>query len=112
MGSDDSKRALGKRIPNLVVVVDSEQGAEFRVQCEVVISDVNDAALLSKQLRSKSKKQIGDAKKKLEAISAGSTIHPVIPEADLELQAYCQGLVQGGGGRRPTALSVQVPSRC
>ena len=36
-----------------------------------MISDVNDAALLSKQLRSKSKKQIGDAKKKLEAILGG-----------------------------------------
>jgi hypothetical protein len=75
-GSDDSKRALGKRLPNLVVVVDSETGAEFRVQCEVVIENVKDAALLSKQLRSKSKKQIREAKNKLETILGGFDTPP------------------------------------
>ena len=32
---------LGKRIPNLLVVLDSEKGAEFRVQLEVKVKDAD-----------------------------------------------------------------------
>jgi hypothetical protein len=43
-------KTLGKVWPNLVLVRDSEYGAEFRVQCEVVLNEKKDVDQLEKLL--------------------------------------------------------------
>ena len=62
---------LGRRIPNLLVVLDSEKGAEFRVQLEVEVKDVDKAAELAKLLGSKSKKQLQLAKNMIDGLVGG-----------------------------------------
>jgi len=70
---------LGKRIPNLLVVLDSEKGAEFRVQLEVKVKDADQAAELAKQLGSQSKKQLGLARNTIEGLVGGfQSVPPAI----------------------------------
>ena len=56
----------GRRYPNLVMVLDSEHGAEFRVQLEVAVDDIDEAARLVKQLRSNKKGELRSAKTTIE----------------------------------------------
>jgi hypothetical protein len=43
-------RPMGKRLPNLVIVYDSEKGSEFRVQCEMTLPDEAEAARLKEDV--------------------------------------------------------------
>jgi len=37
------RRTMGRKVPNLLVVYDSEKGSEFRVQCEMELPDEAEA---------------------------------------------------------------------
>jgi len=43
-------RSMGKKLPNLVIVYDSEKGSEFRVQCEMWLPDEAEATRLKQDL--------------------------------------------------------------
>ena len=102
---------FGKRIPNLVVVLDSEKGAEFRVQCEVEMKDLDQAAVLLKQLRSGSKKQLGEAKDTIGKIVGGFKAKPKRGKATLRFQADLEERVRGEyqGGAQAVA-GAQCPA--
>jgi uncharacterized protein (DUF4415 family) len=43
-------RSMGRKLPNLVIVYDSEKGSEFRVQCEMGLPDEAEAARLKEDM--------------------------------------------------------------
>ena len=43
-------RSMGRKVPNLLIVYDSEKGSEFRVQCEIELPDEAEAARLKQDV--------------------------------------------------------------
>jgi len=64
----------GKRVPNLVMVIDNEKGSEFRVQCEVVFKDEADAKRVNSEVAKGTPEGLKRAKKLIMAnIDPGAT---------------------------------------
>lgn len=55
-------RPTGRRVPNLVMEYDSEKGYEFRVQCEVGLTDPVEGARLKDDLEKKNPDALKRAK--------------------------------------------------
>jgi hypothetical protein len=68
MPSEEKAHILGIPRPNLVIVFDNEKGSEFRVQCEVPLSQEHAHALLE-QLQANSKAKL---------TAAQGTVHKAI----------------------------------
>ena len=67
-------RSMGRKVPNLLIVYDSETGSEFRVQCEMPLPDEAEAARLKQDLLTGTPEALKRVKERVAArIDPGAT---------------------------------------
>jgi hypothetical protein len=78
------ERSMGRKVPNLLIVYDSEKGSEFRVQCEMGLPDEAEAARLKEDVLKGTPEALERAKERVMAridLEATPAFKKIVSEA-------------------------------